>query len=283
MNLVVIPAYRRPAMLAASLSTIQASPQACYQRYLFTLDRRSYGANEHVIQSFQCTNTGKVSRRHNYPGYTYNVLEALRTAHEMLKPNDLVYVIAEDVLVSQDVFVFHEDAHAVDPVAWFVSSARGPRKILTAPEESAKIVYRSPFTDLRCVSFQAWRLAALIDHAVRDYYRDMIGYCAKNLETGGYSTTDVEFAGLVRRVMVETNGYGLYPTTPRACHVGYVGTNRGGQSAIDRKLGNPSDWREDARSIITMSDDQLNALAEPRYRDIERCDLIRGRALLRVV
>lgn len=283
MNLVVIPAYRRPAMLAASLSTIQASPQACYQRYLFTIDRRSYGANEHVIATFQCGNIGKVSRRHNYAGYTFNVLEALRTAHDMLKPMDLVYVIAEDILVSQDVFAFHEDAHTIDPNAWFVSSTRGPRRILTSLDESPTIVYRGPFTDLRCISFKAWRLASLLDHAVRDYHRDMIGYCAKNLEPGGYATTDVEFPGLVRRVMHPTLGYGLYPLTPRAHHIGYVGTNRGGQTAIDRQLGNPSDWRENARQIIEMSADQLNALAEPRYRDIERSSLIRSRSPLRLV
>lgn len=279
MNIVVIPVYRRPALLAATLRTIQATDWACYQRYLFSIDRQAYRANDLVIDTFACTNKGIVRRNHTNPGYTFNILEAMKSAATQLKPTDLVYIVADDVLVADDFFSFHEDAHALDPQAWFVSSTRGPRKILSNTVD--EMVYRGPFTDLRAVSFPAWRVAAIVEHATRDYYMRPSNYCSKFLDTG-HPVMDADIKGLIRRVMSITGGTGIYPAVPRACHVGWVGINRGGHKAIDSAF-DARNWKADADQIMSMSTDQLNMLAQPEYRDIERCELIRARTDLRLI
>lgn len=280
MNLVVIPAYRRPAHLAATLFHVERNPRACYQRYLFSIDREAYKAIDTVIAEFKCPNSGVVRRRHKYPGHTFNVIEALRSACAMLKPTDLVYVIAEDVLVADDFFDFHEAAHALaDRNVAFVSAVRGPRKILGRDVDT--LIYRSPELKLQAVSFKAYWLECVLEHAVSAYHRNMIGYCAETFDHGPFPVGDCQIEGLIRRVLHERQMVGLHPIVPRACHVGFVGTNHGGRPAIDRL--NPIDWKADAERIISMTDDQMNALADPEYRDIERCELIRSPVALCIV
>jgi hypothetical protein len=205
---------------------------------------------------------------------------AVTKAAQVITPAEVkrhIYVIADDVLVTRDVFAFHEAAHAIDPDAWFVSSATGE-----SPYGDRTAVYRGEFRDLRCVSFPTFRIAKLAEHAVSKYYRDMIGYCAERLDVG-LPVRDAELPGLIRRVMRDTSWstYGLFPTVPRAYHVGFVGTNRGGQRAIEQL--NPTDWRDDADQIMAMTSDQLNERALSEYRDLVRGPLITEPVPLRVV
>lgn len=267
-------------MLHAMLTTLEHTHNACYQRYLISFDRGAYKQNHLALRALSCP-AATVKRTHDYAGSTYNILESLKSAVEQTKPTDLVYVIAEDVLLSRDFFAFHEMAHRLDPKAAFVSATIGPRKILASDKDS--IVYKSRFVgELRAISFKAFKLASVLDHAKPKYYRNMIDYCAEHLDVG-FPITDVEAPGLIRRVFDQGQcDYGLYPVTPRACHVGYVGTNRGGRQMVERHF-NPTDWAEDSAAIRTMSSDQLNAMAMPEYRDIDRCELITEATPLRLV
>lgn len=265
-------------MLTACLRTIEKADRACYQRYLFSFDHSSAYYDD-VVRTFACSNYSTVKRIHKNPGHTFNVIEAMRSASEQLEPNDLVYVIAEDVLVSTDVFNFHEDAHKLEPNAYYVASTIGSRMIYSSHSE--ELIYRSTFKDLHCVSFPVWRLADLFRAVSRAYYRDPIRYCA-NILTSSHPTLDVAIEGVIRRIMEPVAGYGIHPVVPRAYHVGFAGMNHGGQIAIDRAF-DPRNWLKDADQILMMSTEQLNALAEPPYRDLARGELIRSRASLRVI
>jgi hypothetical protein len=279
MNIVVIPCFRRPAMLAALLRSIEACEFACYQRYLFAIDREAYKHVDEVIDTFSCTNKSVVRRRHRFPGHTFNVLEGIKSARDQLRPTDLVYVLHEDMIVSPDFFNFHVEAHKLDPHAVFVSSARGGRVFFGKDIES--MVYRAPLASMRAVSFQAYRLERVIDHAQRAYYRDMIGYCASYLSST-HPVADAEVEGLVRRVAQRsTDGYGLHPVIPRASHIGYVGTNHGGLGSIEQL--DPMDWKADCERLLSMTDDQLQEKVGGRYRDIDRAPLITESQPLRLV
>lgn len=269
-------------MLHAMLTTLDRTGSSKYQRYLFAFDRGAHRQNHSAITSGLSCEHAIVKRNHKYVGSTYNILESLKSCAEQAKPTDLIYVIADDVLLTSDFFIFHEQAHRLDPQASFVSATPGPRKMLSS--DKASLIYKAHLVgELRAISFKAYRLSKILEHATPKYYKNMIGYCAEHLDVG-LPVTDVEAPGLVRRVFggLTIGNYGLYPVVPRACHIGYAGTNRGGRPEIEKHF-NPTDWAEDSRAIRAMSSDQLNALALPEYRDIERCNLITDVAHLRLV
>lgn len=265
-------------MFAACLRTIEKADRACYQRYLFSFDRGSAYYDD-VARTFSCSNYTTVKRIHKTPGHTFNIVEALRSVVDQTQPNDLVFVIAEDVLVTTDVFHFHETAHKLEPNAFYVSSTIGSRMIYS--NHSEELIYRSTFKDLHCVSFRAWRLEDLLRAVGKAYYRDPIRYCS-NILTSSLPTLDVAIEGIIRRIMEPISGYGMHPVVPRAYHVGFAGMNHGGERAIERAF-DPRNWEEDADQILMMNTEQLNALAESPYRDLARGELIRSKAILRVV
>lgn len=246
-------------------------------RYLFAIDRGAHPAIHDVIATFKIADYMIVDRKHDYTGNSFNVLEAYKTAAVQLEPEDLVYLIEEDIFVAEDFFEFHQDASVIDPVAFFVSACRGRRKILGS--DAPSMLYRNSHYQSLGVSMQARRVGSFVQHATREYYEDMIGYCSKHLADDQLPAWAAEQDGVIHRVVRKVGSYGLFPAVPRAFHAGFVGYNRGGEAlAIDQ-----TKWRSEAERLLVMTADQMNQLANSAYRDIERCELIRPRSALRIV
>lgn len=275
--IVIIPCWRRPAFLAATLRLIERARGADRMHYLFALDRGAHPAIVDVIATFKIADYATVSRKHAYAGNSFNVLEAYKTAARQLEPEDLVYLIEEDIFVAEDFFEFHQDAHMIDPAAFFVSACKGQRKIFDG--DTPSILYRSDHYQSLGVSMQARRVGSFVQHAMHDYYKDMTGYCSKHLADSQLPAWAAEQDGVIHRVVRRVGGYGLFPAVPRAFHAGFIGYNRGGNDhTIDQ-----TKWRPESERLLTMTADQMNQLANSNYRDIEHCELIRSRVSLRLV
>lgn len=269
----IIPCWRKPNFLRATLRLIERAQGANRLRYLFSIDRDADPEVNEVIASFRfLSNSSTVRRNHKYPGNSFNILEALKSVAGPSHPNDLIYIIEDDIFVSTDFFDFHEDAHKLDE-PFFVSACRGPRKLVYNIDAPA--VYRNAEYRSHGVSFRAFRLADIVEHATRDYYKDMIGYCSKQLNDQGVKLSNVEQDGIIHRVVRRLGSWGIYPVKPRAFHAGVAGYNHGVHDlAVDSMT---------ADQLLGATSDQLNALCDPEYRDIERCELIRARVSLRLV
>lgn len=270
---VVIPCWRKPSFLAATLKLIEKARGANRLRYLFAIDRDADPRVNEIIAGFRfLSHSSTVRRAHAFPGNSYNILEALKSVSGPGDPDDLVYVIEDDIFIADDFFEFHEDAHRLDE-PFFVSACRGPRKILASDAE--RLVYRSSEYRSLGVSFRAHRLGYVVEHATRKYYADMIGYCAKELPDTGLPIHHVEQSRLIHRVVRKVGSWGLFPVKPRAFHAGFAGYNRGAYALEAESLS--------AEALLNLTSDQMNLLADPKYRDIERCELIRSRVSLRLV
>lgn len=270
---VIIPCWRKPAFLEATLRLIEKARGAHRLRYLFAIDRGADPKVNEVIAGFRFLAVSSTIRRsHSYPGNSYNILEALKSVSGPGDPDDLVYVIEDDVFIADDFFEFHVDAHRLDE-PFFVSACKGSRKILASDAE--RLVYRSSEYRSLGVSFKAHRLGYVVEHATRKYYADMIGYCAKELPDTGLPIHHVEQSRLIHRVVRKVESWGLFPVKPRAFHAGFIGYNRGAYALEAESLS--------ADALLGLTSDQMNLLADPQYRDIERCELIRSRVSLRLV
>lgn len=270
---VIIPCWRKPAFLTATLKLIEKARGASGLRYLFAIDRDADPRVNEIIASFRfLVNSSTVRRSHNYPGNSYNVLEALKSVSGPGDPDDLIFVIEDDVFIADDFFEYHTDAHRLDE-PFFVSACKGPRKILA--DDAERIVYRSSEYRSLGVSFKAHRLGYVVEHATRKYYADMIGYCARELPDKLLPIHHVEQSRLIHRVVRKVGSWGLYPVKPRAFHAGFAGYNRGAYAPEADELT--------ADALLSLTTDQMNLFADPKYRDIERCELIRSRVSLRLV
>lgn len=276
---VIVPCWQRPAFLAAALRLIERARQADRAHYMFAVDRGADSAIPDVLASFKFSDYSVVTRKHKYSGNSFNVLEAYKDASERLGPEDLIYLIEEDIFIAEDFFEFHVDAHSVDPAAFFVSACRGQRKISPSLTESPQLIYRSSHYQSLGVSMKARSVSRFVKHARSSYYKDMVAYCAKKLADDQLPSWAAEQDGVIHRVVRKLGSYGLFPVVPRAYHAGFSGYNRGGESgAVDHRR-----WRDESSRLLSMTTEQMNQLAKPEYRDIERCDLLRTRVSLRVI
>lgn len=293
--IVVIPCWRRPEMLGACLVQIAAARDAKRQRYVFVVDRNPDPQVFEVIGSFPFTSTIIKRGDHGFDGPRYNILEGYRLALEIAVRHDepLIALIEDDVLVSNDVFEFFEDASSFfDAAIPCVSACRNQNiddakyaGVLRAGGPQAIYPHKS-FQSMAVCHDRAF-VAEFLAHAGADYYADPINYCKRELPDQGLPDYAASQDGLIHRVIRGAHRFMLYPCEPRAFHVGWYGFNRAQGVPLWQSIGDASDfagdWRFQRDWILQASNEQLNRRADPRFRDIERCSLIRPRQELKLV
>jgi hypothetical protein len=150
------------------------------------------------------------------------MLEALKWAfHERY---DRVYVIEDDALIDrtffgwcQDAFTNHPEAFAACGWQYSPNAVKGDGPDLMLPW------YLSVASCLPLSS-----LAAIVQHAQLDYYRDMKGYCDRTFVSSAYrGTLHYEQDGLVLRVAEAQHKRCVWPRVPRALHCGWYGYHQG--------------------------------------------------------
>ena len=299
-TIVIIPCWRRPAHLAALLHTIRDARGFTHNTYLFSVDRGYDPEILDVIAGFPADKIVTI-RDHRYPGTVCNILSAYREAYLLARSHDLDYValLEEDLLVTSDIFEFYADAFkAMSPACVGVSACRNqntldgrmpltttntariddevrPRALAAGVGiDSAVYKHRSyqSIGSALTINF----LPDVIEHARPDYYSNQIGYCTRELACD-LPDAGASQDGLIHRIIRRESLTMLYALAPRAYHVGWHGLNR--------HTGRPLDlpWRAAAERILTMTADQMNERADPRFRDIEVGYLIRQRVPLKLV
>lgn len=285
--IVIIPCWRRPAHLAALLRTIERARLAEDQRYIFTVDFAPAPQIAAVIDSFALRHRTSVvvyQGCHGYHGPAYNILcgwELGVLAAAAANPRDPIALLEEDLLVAEDLFEFWQDALDTFPMAVGVSACRNQNRVHGLPQVAdPRDVYFDISYQSLAVALRRGVVEEVLQHATSTYYGDPAGYVARALPDGGLPSTACSQDGLFHRVIRRYALAMLYPTVPRACHVGWYGYNRPNGTPLHN---DNESWRDDAERILAMSADQMNELADPRFRDIDRCDLIRLRAKLNLV
>lgn len=287
--IVVIPCWNRPAFLAATLTCIQKAYECSRQLYLFSVDRGYDPQILDVIKTFRyssgCLNKEVVIRDHDFVGTAVNIFAAYREALDLRRAfNEPIVLIEEDVFIAQDFFLYlygtlggHMDytSAAFDAVA--VSGCRNQNTPnLPILSDDPKIIRSQEPNVYRHASYQSIGtmirpdfLEACLVHAVPDYFKDQAAYCRENLACD-LPHEACSQDGLIHRMLLRTGNQTIYPMVPRAFHAGFYGYNRRrGQHLPGTR------WQDDAERLLEMSGDQMNALADPRFRDIAPVPLIK--------
>lgn len=274
-SVVVVPCWRRPELLAATLTRLRLARGAQDHAFLFSLDRGFDEANLEVIRALMPSSSFYVrtaKRQHPYRGAAFSILESLRDALVM-KP-DFVYVIEDDVLVAEDFFEFHEAAHDLDDDAFAVSAGRnerlnvdGDHTIVDHLAESKKLdaAYRHTSYQSIGTSIKVEFLPEILEHATQAFYKHPIDYCVRvlgdpALEHDACSPTD-----LIHRIARKRVWWSIYPFVPRAYHTGWASTS-------DELELEGHNWQARGERVLKMTDRELNEHGEI---DISRCRLDR--------
>ncbi|GAA4082774.1 glycosyltransferase [Actinomadura miaoliensis] len=262
MEIVIVPAWRRPDFLVATLRRLALADDDQLV-YWVCLDRGHDPELEPVVEAFAATvgrSRVQIRRRfHGYAGNSYNVLESYREACAW-EPR-LVHLIEEDVLVGRDYFAFHRRAHALVPDAFCVSACRNQQLPLgTDPPADDGAVYRHVSYQSLGVSFRPDRLSPVLTHAGPGYFADPVGYCRSVFPGSRIPASNAEQDGLLHRVLEADGMATVYPAVPRAYHAGFVGYHRRG-----RPVSGSLEQR--AEQILTMDAQQLNTHAPGEFRD----------------
>lgn len=279
--IVIIPCWRRPAFLAATLRTIQNARGYKDHVFLFSVDRDFAPEILEVIEEFTATDYAVVAggKPEHVHGPAWNILRAWKDAWLSAAGDPWIGLIEEDTLVSEAIFEFWDDALKLDQFAVGVSACRNQNVVGGDPPWHdltwMSMVYRHASYQSLAVALRPRFVAEVIKHACPDYFRDPFDYCYQRLKDDGLPAHAVSQDALFHRVLRRNGDHLLYPLQPRAFHAGWYGYNRREGVELD-----PKNWRADCERILAMSADQMNEMADQRFRDIERCDLIMPRAEL---
>lgn len=228
-ELVIVPAWRRPDFLTATLRrlAIADDPQLAYW---LCLDRGHSPYVASAARDFQRQIGGgrvtlRLAGQHPHRGNSYNVLTAYAAA--CASGATLIHLVEEDIFAGRDYFAFHRQAHALCPDVFAVSACRN-QNVDVAPPERGDAVYQHPAYQSLGVSFTPQRLASILPHIGADYFADPSGYCRATFPDSRIWPGFCEQDGLLHRI-AEANGWPVaYPLAPRAYHAGFHSYNRKG-------------------------------------------------------
>lgn len=256
MEVVIVPAWRRPDFLKACLLRLLAADDGL-PHYRISLDR-GHTPDVLPVATWFTKRVGAraklVRRSHQYRGNSYNVLTSYR---DVLRERGvaLVHLVEEDVLVGADYFDFHRRAHELAPDAFAVSACRNqqyPVGIEPPAVEGGVYLHRS-YQSIG-VSFRPHRLEPVVPHLVPGYFGRPVTYCASRFPHSMINPNHAEQDGLLHRLMEADGTATAYGAVPRAYHVGFVGYHRKGEvptGSVDQR----------AEAILAMSAEELNRRA----------------------
>lgn len=253
-ELVIIPAWRRPDFLTACLSRLVLSDDG-ERRYLISLDRNFTRTVAEAAEAF-CAQISSdrariTTREHNWDeSNSYNTLESYRDAVE--SGPDLVYLIEDDVFTGHDFFTAHQQAHEVMPEAFAIGGAN-----FFAGTDDSSLVTRYPYHSLG-VSFRPEILRdVVLPHATSEYYSNRSKYCETRFGSSGHWDQD----GLIEAARRERGMLFAVMDSPRAYHAGYTGYSRVGTHFLKADETCRDHIVHAAAKLLRMTSDDLNSHA----------------------
>jgi hypothetical protein len=202
-------------------------------------------------------------RPHKFHGNSFNVLDGYARALERAgdKP---IHLIEEDIFIGEGYFHFHEAAWRVDPEAFFVTACLNQNHKDRPKDGDWSAVYRYQSYQSLGVSLKPESVRQFIHHNNPHYLRNFNSYLDKHFGKMAYGG---EQDGLIQRVIVKGNHYGIYPHVQRAFHAGFRGYNRKGKE-LDRTMP----MKDRINALVHMSEKEMNDRASNvAHKDIERC------------
>jgi hypothetical protein len=207
MQVVIVPAWRRPEFLWACLQRLLVADREDL-RYLLALDRGHTHETARIASVFRkrlgVNRVDTSVRRHAYKGNSYNVLEAYREAANRPSSSarvELVHLIEEDILIGADYFDYHDRAHALTPDTFAVTACRNQKYPPgVEPPADPEAVYRYPHCQSLGLSFRPDMVRSFLRHATRGYYHNPGLYCRVHFPDSEIHPGHHEQDGLINRV-----------------------------------------------------------------------------------
>ena len=276
MDVVLIPCYFRPEFLSLCLEYLSRAQGARDNKeYWICQDLRHEDVHRYSIQYRWTQEVIEKSplpvryierRPHLFAGNSYNTLEAYKEAYERTDVG-LVYLVEEDVVVSEDFFRWHEAIQEKEPdilCSIGYRCIRNSEADHTIQDPSAYFVSARDFASIG-VGWRRERLGAVIEHARPEYYWNQGKYLDERYPGDIYSGWYHEQDGAIMRVMHEEKRFTAWPLgRPRAFHIGNIGYHRPGgirgDGQLKDKIAFVRSWIHDRERI---------KLVAPDFGDIE--------------
>lgn len=237
-DIIFVPCCKRPEFLRLCIDQIMKTEEAKNMTVLFHVDFHYTAGIMNVIKSYPYPKETIINKRHAFRNkLPVNILEGYRKACEM--SSEYVFMIEEDVLISNDFFKWHYRIHE-DEGGLFCSIASKNNNLnkRLKIKDNLNNYYTSHATyqSLGVCFKKNVIIEHILPHAHKHYYGDNRGYCFKHFPKSRLGKNWCEQAGLIRRIQ-ETKSMAIaYPFTPRSYHAGFYGKNRKGRSFTAQKL-----------------------------------------------
>jgi hypothetical protein len=269
--MVVVPAWRKPDFLAATLHRLALAEDSCEEKvgYIVCVDRHPHPDVLEVAWQFRDDRRpGLVvvkKRIHEYHGNSFNVLTGLIDALKM-PGADLIHLVEDDVFAGVDYFTYHRAAHELMPEAFAVSACRNQNDPERHSDKPYILRAHASYQSLG-VSFQRKILYRLASYAQEGYFRDPVGFCQAVFPDSRIPAPHAEQDGLLNRIRESHGLKTVYPDVPRAYHAGFVGYHRAGDPLTEGTAA------ERGLQLLAMDAEELNRRAEGPWKDHETIDL----------
>lgn len=229
MDVVLIPAWRRPEFLWHCLANIKRAHGASDLHYIFRFDAGHDKDLYKVIADFPFSHQVSVTPRTNYrmAKQSFSLLTGYQQAAQ--RSDGLVFMIEEDVMVRQDFFQWHRAVHDQQPGLFCSIAVKNHNRQIN--EDGGEDEYYLTDMDF-CSLGLCWRREVLLDvvlpYASREYYLNPPAFIARNFKGAPFGEF-YEQDGLLRRIQwhLANERHIAYPFRPRAYHAGLYGANRG--------------------------------------------------------
>lgn len=265
----LVPVFDRPEFTILCMEHVHKNPDISQIDFVFAVDLR-IGGSVHddlfrVLARFDGSNVGvKFAKAHEYRGNSYNLLTAVQDACD--KGYDLIHLLEEDVMVSNDYFRWHREAHKLGD--FFATVASKSPRTFPVSGKSLELCYDACDYAPYGVSFNAKQVKEhLLGHLSEAYFSDMIGYVQSNFPHHRFASAFPEQDGLIYRIVTTQNLKCCFPTVPRCYHAGFYGYNR-----RSSQLKGTLETKIAAIRAILHDKESLNALSW-EFPDLEPCNL----------
>jgi hypothetical protein len=238
-DIIIIPTYMRPEYLNLCLSFLAGAEFTdTPKEFWICQDMRPDDQFRHKIMlewtaEVLSTWRGRLPLKlikanpHTYAGNSFNLMEAYKRAYQA-EGVRYVYLVEDDVLVMPDFFRWHEAIQEKEPDAMCSIAYRCSRNHEARTDVTDPGAYFTTARDYASIGV-CWKwknLEPLLEHARPEYYANQEEYIRKTFPGNRFSGDFCEQDGLIMRCLWNVRGFTVWPYTPRAYHVGFVGYHR---------------------------------------------------------
>lgn len=230
MDVVIVPTYFRPEFLYLGLEKVYEARES-ENKLIWIYQDRKYGDIEQFRNELADTETvveywqrafgnrlrAVMRPEHGYYGNSCNILAAYAKAYQ--SEAQFVYLVEDDVLVTEDFFEWHDQVQTDIPfcsIAGFCDRNSA---------HSGDCFESSEYASLG-VCWNRTNLSAVVEHANSDYYRNPTPYILKHFPSSKHGLWAMEQDGLIQRIMEQRLTKAVWASTPKAFHIGVYGYHR---------------------------------------------------------